>query len=445
MGYNQSMPSDNQKTEQYAQRKIIPYTVGTFVALYLLQLIFSYFSIRYFSLRQLHAELSDFTQRVAQGLTYSNGKWDTSKYTADPQTPHPSGSSGFSTPLYIIGADGFVIERNAPISGMLDSSDFNHLMEFQNAQTISFVTNEQWRIISRPISQNGKTLGVMVAALYHPERFVPSVSDAKLLNTLNYLESAVRVDNGLIDVSSVDIRSIDYDISFEIVSTFNKVLVNNGRTPTFIDKSYVFSELNSGNSYQIVKDPQKETSYMIVKQIIYDNQNNPVGIIMAGKSVDYIYKVFARALGYILVFVLIATICVIYILKNLIRKLVYEIITYYEQSKKEKPLPHSLEFDNKSGKLIIGENKIDIPLDSNQYYFCKAVFSNVKKRWELDELLEQFGDDPSSDNWRKVYDTMTVLNKKSAPFLPVKLIELKEKTYVLNPELQSLIKTSPHS
>ncbi len=434
------MSLDNLKTEQYAQKRIVPYMLGIFIVLCSLQMVAVFLGIRFFSLQQTRSELNDFTKRVAQGLSYQNGKWDTTKYTSDPETPHPSGSSGFSTPLYIIAADGFVIERNAPIPGILDSSDFSHLMEFQQAQTISVVTNEQWRIMSRPLVHNGKTIGVIVGALYHPERFVPNVSDSKLLSTINYLEKAVPINNGVIDVSNVDVRGVDYDISFEIVSNFNKVLLNNGRMPTFIDKSYVYAELNANNTAKIVRDSQKNTSFMIAKQTIYDSENNPVGIIIAGKSIGFIYLVFMQALPYVLGFMLLSTLISIYLVQNLIKGVIQQIITYYEKSKQEKHLPNTLDFDRKTGKLIIGNQTIDIPLDSNQYYFCKAIFSNVKKRWELDELLEQFGDDPSSDNWRKVYDTMTVLNKKTAQYLPVKLIELKEKTYILNPDLHHLIK-----
>lgn len=36
------------------------------------------------------------TQRVEEGLSYRNGSWDTTRYISDPNTPHPSGSNGFS-------------------------------------------------------------------------------------------------------------------------------------------------------------------------------------------------------------------------------------------------------------------------------------------------------------------------------------------------------------
>ena len=436
------MHPDKQKTEQYAQKRIIPYTIPVITILGVLQLFLICTLIRYFALQQVRDDLHSFTQRISQSLVYSNGRWDTTRYTADPQTPHPSGSSGFLTPLYIISADGFIIERNAPIPGFLDSSDFSHLMDFQKAQNVSIITNEQWRVISKPVVVNGKTIGVIVGALYHPERFIPSVADTKINNTINYLQSGLDISNSSMNVNSIDLRGIDYDVSFEIVNNFNKVLLNNGRMPTFIDKSYIYQELESGTNTRTIQDPSKKISYIVVKQTLYDAEHNPVGIVLAGKSINYINTTFYKALPYIIGFLLFSSLLAYYTLRSLIVRGIQDVISFYDQTKQEKSFPKSISFNKRDGKLQIDEHSIEIPIDSNQYYLCKAIFSNIKKRWELDELLEEFGDDSAVENWRKIYDTMTVINKKASPYLPVKLIELREKTYSLNPDLQPITMTS---
>jgi hypothetical protein len=57
----------------------------------------------------------------------------------------------------------------------------------------------------------------------------------------------------------------------------------------------------------------------------------------------------------------------------------------------------------------------------------------------VDEILEAFGHDTAPENWRKVYDSMILINKKTEPYIPVKLIELKDKTYQLNPSLIPMV------
>lgn len=430
-----------QKTQKYARKVLISKTVAILIVASIAQLTLSFLVMRYLTLNQTQQDLTEFTERVTQGLTYNNGRWDTSRYTADPETPHPSGSSGFSTPLYIISADGFVIERNAPIEGFLDSSDFSHLMDFQEAQTISLVTNEQWRLLARPVTYNGKTIGVIVGALYHPERFIPAVAGSKIINTIDYLESKIDISTGVIKADRVDLRGIDYDISFEIVNNFNKVVLNNGRMPTYIDKSYIYQELEDVNEVRTIKDPVKNISYMVVKQIIYDNQQNPVGIVFAGKSIGFLNTTILKSLPYIGSLIVLTILLVIYLLRKWFQQSIEQILGFYDNIKKEKPLPSHIEFNKKEGKLIIDNSEVDIPLDSNQYYLCKTLFSNIRKRWEFDEILEQFGENAVNENWRKVYDTMNIINKKASPFLPIKLIELREKTYFINPDLQSVVKT----
>ena len=162
------------KLKQFVQKQTVVRIIGFTTVLLILQSVVGFSLFRYFSVRDIEKRLMNLTERVEDGLRYRNGSWDTSRYTSDPTTPHPSGSSGFSTPLYIIGVDGFVIERNAPIKGLLDTADFNHLMAFQTPQTIKIITNEQWRIVSRPIIQGNRTQGIIVVSVYNPNTTSPA-------------------------------------------------------------------------------------------------------------------------------------------------------------------------------------------------------------------------------------------------------------------------------
>ncbi len=399
------------------------------------EVLICYGVIQFFTLRSITSDLKKLTSRVSQELTYKNGSWDTSQYTSDPLTPHPSGSSGFSTPLYIIASDGFVIERNSPIPGLLDSSDFNHLIAFTTPQTLKIVSNEQWRIASEPIKDNAKTVGVIVVSLYNPDKFIQSGVDEKLKKNIDYIKSKVVVSNGDIVIKDIDIRNIDYDISFEVVNSFNKVLLNNGRMPSYIDKSYVYNELKAKNRERFIIDSTTHKTYKIVSETIQDNAGNTVGLVIAGENTSFITDIFYQSLPFILIFSLILFAICFVILDIYNSHQLENALNEYEKQKNTKTIPGHIMFNKKTSKLHIDSNVIDIPYASNQYYLCKTIFSDVKKRWEVDEILEAFGHDTAPENWRKVYDSMILINKKTDLYIPVKLIELKDKTYQLNPQL----------
>src|SRR5581483_9497719 len=101
-----------------------------FICILGFQIFLGYIFIREFILSQTKKQLNEFTHRVVSDLSYKNGTFDTSLYTADPKTPHPNGSSGFTSPLYIITTNGFVIERTHPINGFLDASDYKKSLSF---------------------------------------------------------------------------------------------------------------------------------------------------------------------------------------------------------------------------------------------------------------------------------------------------------------------------
>jgi hypothetical protein len=97
----------------------------------------------------------------------------------------------------------------------------------------------------------------------------------------------------------------------------------------------------------------------------------------------------------------------------------------------------NINFDKKTGTIYVDKRKIVIPYASNQYYLCKAVFLNPNKNWEVDELLEKFGEEAMSGATRKIYDAMLAVNKKTG----IKLVVHKNKTFKFNQDyIQKLSK-----
>ena len=312
-------------------------------------------------------------------------------------------------------------------------------MAFQTPQTITNITNETWRVLSKPLVFNGKTIGVSMVSVYNPDRQIQETVDTKLLSNIDYINSNVTYNNGSIDTSAVDIRNIDYNISFEVVSTFNQVILNNGRMPTYIDKSYVYNEIRNPNKIRTFKSAGDNKTYLVVSQPLYDSSKNPIGIVLTGRSINYIGDIFIASTPYIVGFTILSSLLIIYYITRLSKQAIHETLKYYDSMQKNRPLPSKITFNKTDSILTIDDREITIPYASNQYYLIKTVFSNIRKRFEVDELLEAFGQEGAPEHWRKVYDAMILINKKVEPHLPVKLIELRDKTYQLNPQLYPAI------
>lgn len=401
-----------------------------FEVVFLLYIFLSYVFIRQYSLGQIRKTTTAFLDRIEHDLLYVNGKWDTTLYNADPLTPYPNGSSGFSTPLYIITAEGFVIERTNPIGGFLDASDYQHLLQFQTPETLSSTTNESWRIFSKPI---GEGLGVIVVSYYNPQIELLSEIDEKLRDNLSHIEERIAIRDGRIDTSNIDVRTIHFDVSFEVVDRFNTVLLNNGRVPTFIDTSYLPSVLEY-KGVREVRDNESNEPYQIASRPLYAN-GTFVGVIVSGQST----KALSDVVSTFLIFSLIVTTCfavplaifTAYVLQKELR-----ILFSTHSATPSKPLEISqLSFNKKESLVNINEVKVEIPYASNQYYLCSAVFQQPKRRWENDELLELMGEEEAVGQGRRVYDAAIGLNKK----LGIKLVLYEEKTYRLNPQYLNLV------
>lgn len=385
------------------------------------QTIVTYLFLRHIAFEDIKDSLRELQDRIRNDMHIKRGQWDTSLYNADPRTPHPSGSNGFTTPLYIITSSGFVIERNQPISGLLDSADFKHMNAFSRPQTLAIVTNDRWRVLSKPILNSDKEIVGLISVAYHnPNEVILESIDKTLGDNLNKINASVRISGKTIDVSKVDVRNIRYDIAFEIVSIYNKVLLQNGRTPTFIDPSYVENELQNAST-RIIKDARTADEFLISTKSIKDSQGNSQGIVLVGQSLHSVNE----TLNTYLIFSLIFSFAVLFPV------FIWISGKKFQKANKDLPSekhPKSVIFNVKESVIRVDGNNISIPYATNQYYLCKALFSHPNKRWELDELLIKFGEDPSSQNWRKVYDAAVLVNKR----VGFRLISYADKTFRLS-------------
>lgn len=396
----------------------------------LLQITLSYTFVYQTSLQQVGKKLKDLTIRIEKDLTYKNGKWDTSRYNSDPFTPYPNGSSGFPNPLYIVTNDGFIIERSQPIKGILDTSDYNHLIKFNTPQTIDTVTNESWRILSRPIINNHVALGVVVVSYYNPDKYQVEDIDRKLEESLVSIFSSLSVENNKINTQGLDIRNIHYEYSFEVVDKYNNVLLNNGRVPTFIDPSYFSKEIELSGE-RSVYDAKSKQQYYIVSRVITSN-SSPIGIILTGELIDPIGKTLR---SYVLFSLGISIIIIIPLVLFTILILLRNGANTGDNKANQKNIITKITFNKKDNILYMNERPYLIPYASHQYYICNALLSQPDKKWEYDQLLEKIGDNNEQINTRKVYDAVLAINKR----INYKLIEYRNKVFFINPDIRKHI------
>jgi hypothetical protein len=404
-----------------------------FGIIFSLQIWLSYIFIAKYSINDSDKELKYFINRVQSDINYSNGKWDISKYVSDPLTPNPHGSGGYTNPLYIITNDGFVIERNSPIGGLLDSSDYKHLKLYTEPQYTTGIANEKWRVKSKILYYKNKEVGILFVAHYNPSQYDTEAIDIDLNETINRIESDIKFTDTSIDVSKVDIRYIPYDISFEVVDTFNKVLFNNGRTPTYIDSSYVHDEFRK--NLREIKDIYTGENFLVQTSLLRDNEGKPSGIIVAGTSLKLLNNILNKFILISLIIDILLIGPIVWIAIRLINK-----NSLFNKIKSLKPI--NIKFDKHNSTITVDKNKLDLPYASNQYYLCEKLFSKPNKRWEQDELLESFGEEVKPENNRKIYDAAIAINKR----LSIKLITYHEKTYRINSEyLPAVLQASESS
>jgi hypothetical protein len=369
---------------------------------------------------KIREDLNQLSQRVVQDIGYENNLINLDKYNADPLTPLPNQSGLY--PLYIFTMDGFVIERSQPIDNFLDTSNYNYWITFKEIKTVETVTSEKWRIISKPIIKDGKQLGVVVVSLHLSANQEPNLEIDDIINTdADNLLKSIEIKNDIIDISKIDIRNTHFLSAFEIVDKYNKVLLNNGRTPAFIDSSYIQKEVNSLQT-KTLSDHFGNT-YLLNSTLKNDEQGNPILLIVSGQKINNINDLVNK---YIL------TIFPIYILASIVITIIISKIFANTINIKVKDTQKigAIRFDTVNNTLIVDDKTIEVPYDSNQYYLCKALFSKPNKKWELDELFSFVGETMDDTNSRKYYDTVIAINKK----VGIKLFEYKSRIYRINPE-----------
>jgi hypothetical protein len=404
-------------------RTIIIKITVFFTFLFILQASISFFWIRYSNIKQISADISWLNNRIASDLVFKNNKWDTSIYSADPLTPHPDGTGGFPDPVYIISADGFVLERNALIHGLLDSGSLSYLSQFETAQTVSGPTDEQRRVLSRTIMQNGTPVGVVaVSRVIHGTESLDEV-DSILLKNLNNIISKIQLQQSSLDVSLVKIQAVDYNIAFEIVDKYNNVLLSNGRVPSYIDRSYISEQIKNPQS-RIIKDTQTGEQFLIQTKVL-KYKNTDIGIIVHGKSLNSTQKILwayitSTFLTYIIILLPVSLIT-FYLLRR-------ELATIFTMNDN----PSSIIFNRLKAQLTIDNETINLEQNSNQFMLCTILFSNVERIWPQEILLKKM----NIDNWRSLYDAALSINKK----IRFKLILHENKAYLINPSYAHMIK-----
>src|SRR5260221_6066993 len=162
----------------YILGKIVCILLGFF----LVQLILGVFLLHQISLNQAKNALETLSNRIHADIVYTNGRWDTNRYNADPNIQANS-------PVYILANDGFVIDRWKPIHGFLDTSDIKHLLTYTSPQTITTSTQQSWRILSIPIKENDQILGTITVAAYNPSLSQLDGIDQRLTQTIQLLQA----------------------------------------------------------------------------------------------------------------------------------------------------------------------------------------------------------------------------------------------------------------
>lgn len=356
-------------------------------------------------------------KQILSDIKYENGKWDTTLYFQDTNTP-------FDKPLYIFTDRGFVIERMNQINGFFDTAQFEYSNSFSSPKTVTTQTNTTWRVYSLPIERNKKIEGTILTAYYDPNLQILSDIDQLLVENARQIDTFIEFKNNKLNADKLDSKNIHHSIYFSVIDRFNKVIKEDGAPPTFMDRSYVSNELLVTKSRQII-DKKTGEHFLALSQPILDKNQNTIGIIIIASSLKNInsilkdqrdFLIFSGSL--VLIFILIL---IVYIYSKKIQAIKYI-------------SPNKISFDKINSCILLDNYSIPFEYASIQYDLCKTLFVSPGKRWENDELLEKNRMD--EDNSQRVfYDASIRINNKIFDKIGTKLIIYKDKTYTINPDL----------
>lgn len=406
--------------------------------LFLFFLSINYYYISWISKERIKNTLLKNLEHIGSDLKYQKGKWDTSFYFQDSTT-------AVDKPLYILTKEGFVIERMNPITGFLDTAQFNYSNSFNQPQTITTPANTTWRVVSKPVLRNEATIAAIMTAYFDPNPQILSDIDEELISTAKKIDNLIELKNNKIYSQRVEPKIIPYSIYYEVVDQFNRVLAEDGGPPTFIDRSFVAKELLSSTPREI-KNDQTGEPFLILSKPILDSKKNPIGVIVAGESLKDLnailigqrnFSLVSGSATLILTFLLLLKIFG-QDLKKMLEAKINEALT--ETNKTKFINPKRIAFDKKYSCIVLDEETIPIEYGSKQFDLCKTLFSSPQKRFEHDELLERNKLSDEEIGKRTFYDAVLRINNKIEPILGVKLIIYKDKTYHINSNLLSKIK-----
>lgn len=408
-----------------------------FTVFVVLQIAIGALAIVYSATSQTYNSLDAVGKRVKQDIVYNNGTWDTSRYDTDAQIPGPYR-------LYVLTKDGFVIDRWRPIDGHLDTSDFKQLQTYAKPQNVKTVTGHEWRMLSVPInSPSGKVVGLVAVGKLDPENQNLAEADGVLLEAAKHLKVGINADETGIDVSGVDILGLPYNVSFQVVDQFNKIHVKSGnsnsidRLPNYIDPSYIVENLKAP-FWKWVTDSKNSEMFMLKSEPIVDANGTAVGAVVVARSSNENFNTLRMYVH--------SAIVVAIIIVGAFSLFVYLLSKRGKDNEQSAPAPlsleevESIEFDKNNHQLIINDRNIGLTNGTNQYLMLQAMLAAPKKKWSADELLDKIGEDINRNGWRKLYDAMSSVNKKTAAAMVPKLITTSNKTYRVNTELILKIK-----
>lgn len=405
---------------------------------FVLQLIIGTVAVYHAGISQVETQLQTIDQLVHSDISYKNGTWDLAEYNTDPEVPG-------QYRLYVITKDGFVIDRWRPIAGYLDTSDMKQLLLYQSPKTEHTITGQTWRLLSLPIHNTRKdTIGVVAVGCLVRANDTLSQIDAQLLQAASTVSKGITVQGGSISTDNLDLRNIPYDISYQIVDQYNKIQAksntanNIDRLPNYIDPSYIAPQLQAPTLTRVTAANAQHETFLVESSPLTDASGSVFGAVIVARTISPIFDIAKQ----------------LFIISGLTGALLLAAASLFlytwrhqEQSKTndvEEKLLHEadiqrISFSKSEPALFVNKNRVDLTYATNQYYLCLALFSAPRKKWETGELLEKFGFEVDQDGWRKIYDAMSNINRKTHEIMEPRLIIVSNKTYQINPSLVALI------
>ena len=123
-----------------------------------------------------------------------------------------------------------------------------------------------------------------------------------------------------------------------------------------------------------------------------------------------------------------------FIVNSNYRRLIYEekgLKQVKESSSKAQRIKPKLQFDEKNGKIIYGKKECLIPINTNQYYVCKVVFSKPPgTKITEEDIFEELDRSKSTEKYRTIYDACRIINMKVEESIGIPKLLINKKSLV---------------